>query len=105
MGHAAPISLGAGCFRLGPRRPGGGPELFGGGPSAACSAEVTGRWLPVLADPVSGDAGGWCRLTEPPTRAGRPATPVGRGQVGSRPARCVGYADRRARRTPPAPPP
>jgi hypothetical protein len=64
MGHAAPISLGAGCFRLGPRRP-GVPGLFGGGPSAACSAEATGWWLPVLADPASDDGGGWCRLTEP----------------------------------------
>src|SRR5687768_11353417 len=39
--------------------------LFGGGPSAACSAEATVWWLPVLADPPSGDGGGWCRLTEP----------------------------------------
>jgi hypothetical protein len=36
-----------------------------GWPSAACSAEATGWRLPVLADPASGDGGGWCRLTEP----------------------------------------
>ena len=65
MGHAAPNSLGCCCFRLVPRRP-GKPGLFGGGPSAACSAEATGWWLPVLADPApSGGVGGWCRLTEP----------------------------------------
>ena len=49
MGHAAPISLGAGCLRLVPRRPGFRLGLFGGGPSAACSAEATGWWLPALA--------------------------------------------------------
>jgi hypothetical protein len=64
MGHAAPISLGAGCFRLLPRRP-GVAGLFGGGPGAACSAEATGWRLPVLADPPSSGGGGWCRLTEP----------------------------------------
>jgi MFS family permease len=38
----------------------------GGGPSDACgcSAEATGWWLPVLAGPVAGAAGGWSRLTE-----------------------------------------
>lgn len=53
MGHAAPISLGAGCFRLVPRRPGLESGLFGGVPGAACSAEATRWWLPVLADPSS----------------------------------------------------
>src|ERR1700676_1864578 len=64
MGHAAPNSLGGCSFRLVPRRP-GVPGLFGGRPNAACSAEATGWWLPVLADPASGDAGGWCGLTDP----------------------------------------
>lgn len=63
MGHAAPISLGAGCFRLVPRRPRCGRGLFGGGPGAACSAEATG-WLPVLANPSPDGVGGWYRLTE-----------------------------------------
>ncbi len=64
-GHAAPNSLGCCCFRLVPRRP-GVPGLFGGGPSAACSAEATGWWLPVLASPTPSCAvGGWCRLTKP----------------------------------------
>jgi hypothetical protein len=44
MGHAAPISLGAGCFRLVPRRPRCGRGLFGGVPGAACSAEATPLW-------------------------------------------------------------
>jgi hypothetical protein len=65
MGHAAPNSLGGCLFRLLPRRPGSRPGLFGAGPSAACSAEATGWWLPVLAGPAAGAAGGWCRLTEP----------------------------------------
>ena len=30
MGHGAPISVGADCFRLVPRRPGSEPGLFGG---------------------------------------------------------------------------
>jgi len=42
-----------------------GLELFGGGPSAACSAEATIWWLLVLVSPAPGGAGGWCRLTEP----------------------------------------
>ncbi|WP_157931558.1 hypothetical protein [Mycobacteroides abscessus] len=32
-----------------------GSGLFGGVPGAACSAEATRWWLPVLADPSSGD--------------------------------------------------
>lgn len=40
MGHAAPIRLGADCFRLVPRRP-RWRGLFRGGPGAACSAEAT----------------------------------------------------------------
>lgn len=42
------------------------PGLVGGVPGAACSAEATRWWLPVLAGPTpSGGVGGWCRLTEP----------------------------------------
>src|SRR3984957_7401134 len=57
MGHAAPNSLGGCRFRLLPRRPGSRLGLFGDGPSAACSAEATGRRLPVLAGPA--EAGEW----------------------------------------------
>jgi hypothetical protein len=42
MGHAAPISLEAGCFRQLPRRPGVWLGLFGGGTSAARSAKAPG---------------------------------------------------------------
>ena len=52
MGHAALNSLGGCLFRLLPRRPGSRLGLFGDGPSAACSAEATGWWLPVLAGPA-----------------------------------------------------
>jgi hypothetical protein len=53
-------------FSAGPADVQGVPGLFGGGPSAACSAEATSRWwLPVLADPPQGVGGDWCRLTDP----------------------------------------
>ena len=101
MGHAAPISLGAGCFRLVPRRPGFGPGLFGGGPSAACSAEATRWWLPVLADPSSGDGGGWRRLTEP-SHSCWEASPrpqgVGKSVVDPRRAWIVGVSESHAGR-------
>ena len=63
-----------------------GLGLFGGGPSAACSAEATRWWLPVLAGPAPGGAGGWCRLTEPSHLLGGEPRPQGVGQVGGRPA-------------------
>jgi hypothetical protein len=104
VGHAAPDSLGCCLFRLFPRRPGTGPGLFGGGPSAACSAGATGGWLPVLAGSAPGGAGGWCRLTEPPHSCWVQATSGWRGQVCNRLVRCAGPAGRRARRRRPTSP-
>jgi hypothetical protein len=88
MGHAAPNSLGGCLFRLVPRRPDVVAGLFGGGSSAACSAEATGWWLPVLAGPAAGAAGGWCRLTEPSHSCGE-ASPARRAWASSKSTRAV----------------